>query len=231
MTQLWLKIAAKIDALALRERLIVFAALVAVVVYGIFAASVDLSQWHQKTLQTQLAKQRTEVAELQSKTAALQRKQVDPDAANRARVEDLGRQIIEIENTLKDLQKNLVPAQRVNALLQQMLTADTRLQLVSLRSLPVALLLVRPASAAGAGATAPSPTPPADAGDVNVYKHGVEMTLQGSYADLHDYLARLEQSQWRMFWWRAKLSTEDSPRLTLTVTLYTLSLDKGWLEV
>jgi len=57
------------------------------------------------------------------------------------------------------------------------------------------------------------------------------MTLQGSYADLHDYLARLEQSQWRMFWWRARLSTEDSPRLTLTVTLYTLSLDKGWLEV
>ena len=231
MTQFWRNVAAKIDALALRERLIVFAALVAVVVYGIFAASVDLSQWHQKTLHTQLAKQRTELAELQSKTAALQLKQVDPDAANRARVEDLGRQIIEIENTLKDLQKNLVPAQRVNALLQQMLTADTRLQLVSLRSLPVALLLVRPASPAAAGVTAPAPTPHADAGDVNVYKHGVEMTLQGSYADLHDYLARLEQSQWRMFWWRARLSTEDSPRLTLTVTLYTLSLDKGWLEV
>ena len=231
MKQLWLKYAAKIDALALRERLIVFVALVAVVVYGMFALSVDLSQWHQKNLRAQIAKQRSEIAELQSRTEALQRKQVDPDAANRTRVDDLSRQVSEIENTLKDLQKNLVPAQRMNALLQEMLMADARPHLLSLRSLPVALLLVRPGNPAAAGAAAPEQAPRPDTGEANVYKHGVEMTLRGSYADLHDYLARLEQSPWRMFWWRARLSAEAHPRLTLTVTIYTLSLDKGWLEV
>lgn len=231
MKQLWLKTAAKINALALRERLIVFVALVAVVGYGIFALSVDLSQWHQKNLQSKIAKQRAEIAELQSKTEALQRKQVDPDAANRARVDDLARQVNAIENTLQDLQKNLVPAQRMNALLQEMLTAEARPQLVSLRSLPVALLLVRPGSPAAAGAAASGQAPRPDTSVANVYKHGVEMTLQGSYAELHDYLARLEQSPWRMFWWRARLAAEAHPRLTLTVTIYTLSLDKGWLEV
>lgn len=231
MKQLWLKTAAKINALALRERLIVFVALVAVVVYGIFALSVDLSQWHQQNLQSRIAKQRAEIAELQTKTETLQRNQVDPDAANRARVDDLARQINAIENTLQDLQKNLVPAQRMNALLQEMLTADARPQLVSLRSLPVALLLVRSGSPAAAGAAASGQVPRPDTSEVNVYKHGVEMTLQGSYAELHDYLARLEQSPWRMFWWRARLAAEAHPRLTLTVTIYTLSLDKGWLEV
>jgi MSHA biogenesis protein MshJ len=34
-----------------------------------------------------------------------------------------------------------------------------------------------------------------------------------------------------MFWSRASLNAEDYPRLTLTVTIYTLSLDKAWLEV
>lgn len=237
MKQLWRKYAAKIDALAPRERLIVFVAVIAVVVYAMFTLSVDLSQSRQKTLRAQLVKQRAEIAELQSQADALRRKQVDPDAANRARVDDLGRQVSGIENTLKDLQNNLVPAQRMNALLQEMLTADARPQLVSLRSLPVTLLLARPGTPpAAAGAAVPGVTTPRqsqrpDASEANVYKHGVEMTLQGSYADLHDYLARLEQSPWRMFWWRARLAADAHPRLTLTVTIYTLSLDKGWLEV
>ena len=65
----------------------------------------------------------------------------------------------------------------------------------------------------------------------NVFKHGVEVKLSGSYADLYDYLVRLEGLPSRMFWSRVSLNAEDYPRLTLTVTIYTLSLDKAWLEV
>ena len=62
-----------------------------------------------------------------------------------------------------------------------------------------------------------------------MFKHGIQVTVQGSYADLHDYLSRLEKINWRMFWARASLNTDDYPRLALTVTVYTLSLDKAWL--
>ena len=78
MKQQWLKIAAKIDALTLRERVIVFVALVAVVVYGMFALSVDVLQTRQEILRAQIAKQRAEIAELQPRTGVPQRKQVDP---------------------------------------------------------------------------------------------------------------------------------------------------------
>lgn len=53
--------------------------------------------------------------------------------------------------------------------------------------------------------SAAPPDKPA-ASDRNVYKHGVEVKLQGGYSDLHDYLARLEKLPWRMLWSRASLN-------------------------
>lgn len=64
-----------------------------------------------------------------------------------------------------------------------------------------------------------------------MFKHGVELRVAGSYADLYDYLQRLEKLPARMFWSRATLNAGDYPKVTLTVTIYTLSLDKAWLEV
>jgi hypothetical protein len=34
-----------------------------------------------------------------------------------------------------------------------------------------------------------------------------------------------------MFWWRAKLTTNEDGPLTMVVTIYTLSLEKAWLQV
>ena len=65
----------------------------------------------------------------------------------------------------------------------------------------------------------------------NVYKHGIELTLQGAYLDLLDYLARLERLPVQMFWAHAKMDAGDYPRVRLTVTVYTLSLNKNWLVV
>jgi hypothetical protein len=34
-----------------------------------------------------------------------------------------------------------------------------------------------------------------------------------------------------MFWWRARLTADDDARLTMVLTIYTLSLDRAWLQV
>jgi MSHA biogenesis protein MshJ len=64
-----------------------------------------------------------------------------------------------------------------------------------------------------------------------MYQHSVEITLQGSYADLHDYLAQLERSPLQMFWGRLSLDAARYPRLQLMLTVHTLSLSKAWLIV
>jgi MSHA biogenesis protein MshJ len=64
-----------------------------------------------------------------------------------------------------------------------------------------------------------------------VFQHSFEITLQGSYIELHDYLTQLEKMPWQMFWGRISVSTEQYPRLRATLTVQTLSLNKAWLIV
>ncbi len=232
----WQKYAAKIDAMSLRERIILFGGLLLVIVYIAFMVFIDPAQQRKKVVSAELEKQRAEMQVLQIQIADLAAKRGDPDAANLARRNGLREQIAGIEVSLKDMNQTLVPAQNMKALLQEMLTHQPRLQLVALKTLPVTPLVEKKekaektekTDAANGAVPAPVNTPLVES---NVFKHGVEITLQGSYADLYEYLTRVEKLQWRMFWSRASLNAEDSPRLKLTVTIYTLSLDKAWLVV
>ena len=92
---------------------------------------------------------------------------------------------------------------------------DARVELVGLKTLPVSYLIVRTQPDAGA----------------NVYKHGIEITLQGRYLDMLNYLDRLEALPWQMFWAQAQMDARNYPAVRIKVTVFTLSLDKEWLVV
>jgi MSHA biogenesis protein MshJ len=185
---------------------------------------------------SRIAQQQSELAAVRSQLPGLEQQMTDPDAAVRAQRDALQRQLAGLDESIKGMQLSLVPAERVTGLLEDVLTRNPRLQLVSVRTLPLALLVPGPADRSAAGpapASTAKPRPhdkPTEA-QRSVFKHGFEITVHGTYADLHDYLARLEQLPWRMFWSRVKLDTEEYPRLVMSVTLYTLSLDKAWLKV
>ncbi|OGA32387.1 MAG: hypothetical protein A3F75_04330 [Betaproteobacteria bacterium RIFCSPLOWO2_12_FULL_64_23] len=227
MKEFWRKYAEKIDALPARERVMVFIAAVAVTLFVINALFIDPAAARKKAFLARAAEQRTALSTLQSQILALQKKLADPDAANIARRDHIRRQIAEIDETLKGMQQGLVAAQDMKALLQGMLARNPRLQLVAMSTLPVTPLVDKRGGPEPAGASSGQSM----AAEGAVFKHGVRITIQGSYADLYDYLARLENLSWRMFWSRASLNAEDYPRLVLTVTIYTLSLDKAWLVV
>ena len=234
MKDLWSKYSARIDALMLRERAMVFAAAVAIAVFIVYALFIQPVAARRQALSTRMTQQQAEMQGLQAKIQAMQKQRANPDAANQARREVIKHQIADIDETLKDMQRSLVPAQNMKAVLQEVLARNPRLHLVAMHTLPVAPLVEKSEKAeppkVPAAPAAKPPDKPA-AGESNVFKHGAEITLQGSYTDLHDYLVRLEKQPWRMFWSRASLNAADYPRLTLTVTIYTLSLDKAWLEV
>ncbi|MBC7957684.1 MAG: hypothetical protein H7Y33_17680, partial [Cytophagales bacterium] len=105
-----------------------------------------------------------------------------------------------------------------------------------LKSLPVtsvADLLAAKASplgtAAAASAPAASASQPAQASrDTWLYRHGVEVTLRGNYADLLAYLNTLEHLPRRVYWGELKINAQDSPSVVMTLTVYTISLEKTW---
>src|SRR6185369_6029720 len=80
------------------------------------------------------------------------------------------------------------------------------------------------ASAVVAGLASPgTPAPAAPVVNAALYRHGVELTVEGSYADLMSYLAALEALPGpRLLWGGVKLKVERHPTVQLSLTVYTL---------
>jgi MSHA biogenesis protein MshJ len=226
VTDLWRKLAAWFDGLQMRERVLVLvAALVATVMaFDLFALQPLAAS--EKRLAQALAEARQNLAAADSQVRTL-KAAVDPLATRRAYRDALRKQLAEIDQNMQGFQRGLVPPERMAKLLEEMLARVRGLQLVSLRTLPVQRFEdprahpPRPDEKTGT----PGREGPARA----VYQHGFELTLQGSYADLHEYLSRLEKVEWQMFWRRIGVSAEQHPKLNAVLTVQTLSLDKAWL--
>ena len=78
---------------------------------------------------------------------------------------------------------------------------------------------------------APPQKPAAPAGGGQIYRHGVEITVSGSYLDLLAYLKDLEKLPSQLYWGRLELSALAYPQVTLKLSVYTLSLNLAWLVV
>ena len=227
MKQVWEKLARRFNVLKSRERAMVFMAGVAIIGGLGFALWIDGAMTRQKNVTASVEKHRNDLAQLQRQNAELSLvlKQ-ERDVEGRKRVEDLRRQLGGYDKELRGVQQGLVPPNRMVKVLEDMLNRDSHVRLVKLRTLPVASL-VEPAAGAAGGAAAKPPAP----GKNLVYKHGIELTVEGNYLDLLEYQSRLEKLPWRMFFARTSVNSADYPKVLMTITLYTLSLEEAWLVV
>ncbi|MFZ2161702.1 MAG: type II secretion system protein GspM [Sideroxyarcus sp.] len=217
------KIVAKVDGFSLRERALIFFAAAAVVVSLVNALFLEPLLVKQKNISVQVVQQQEKMKEVQAQIANLvQAQQADANSPQRERIRALRQQIADGDAYLKSRRDKLVPPEKMAQLLEQVLNRNGRLQLVALNTLPVSLLIEPSADAAAVQMTG---------AEKQIFKHGVKITVRGSYADLVQYLTALEKLPTQMFWGVAKMDVVKHPTVELTLTLYTLSLDKTWLQV
>ena len=162
----------------------------------------------------------------------------DPDAAARQQLAALRTQLGATEREFQSMQNGLVQPQQMGALLQSLLAEQHGLRLLGLRSLPVTALAdaavaakktsadSKPASVDKIAAPTPATTPPRD--EAWLYRHAVEVRVQGSYADMLAYLRAIESLPRRVRWGDVEIDARTYPASTMTVTLYTVSLEKSW---
>ncbi len=66
---------------------------------------------------------------------------------------------------------------------------------------------------------------------VGIYRHSMELELQGSYLDILDYLQELESLKWKIFWDEVKMDVQEYPLDKVYIKVHTFSLKDGWLRV
>lgn len=234
MKQQWLMYAARFDALARRERgMVAGAVLFGLAMLG-YTLLVEPQLARYDTHTKTLAKATTELQVSEAQLIGIQAQLKDPDAVNRNALQQNRKEMEALDSKLRLVENSLVPPEKMQIFLESLLSKNRTLELLSFNTLPPTPLIERieekKTEARTDGKTDAAPVPPAFAAP-NIYKHGIEIKIAGSYNDLLMYLAEIERMPQRIIWNRNKLSTELYPRNEMTLTLYTLSLDKQWLVV
>lgn len=236
-------LAARFDALQVRERWLVAAAILGGIVLVGHSLFVAPAQTRARMAERSLGEQQAQLSALNAQMLAMQSPNQDPNVAARAELDGLKKHLAEQAARLALMESSLVPPHQMSGLLEDMIGQRTGLRLISLKTLPVAAALEKKTAAGGVEsgnpANASTPTPAAVPASVassvkasdGLYKHGVEITLEGSYQELSAYLERLEQAKSKLLWSSVSLSAEKHPRLVLTLTVYSLSLERAWLIV
>ncbi len=222
MNALWLRYKAWFDARVRRERMILgFGVLGGLLLIGI-NYWVEPAFTEANKLSAQTRQNRQSAVEMEAQIALLQLQGKDPDAPLRSELEQVRHRIAEQEPRFKEVERSLVAANKVPEFLQGILARNHGLQLLSLHTLPPQPLIQREAA---------KPGEPVPAGEANIYKHGVQVRLAGSYHDLVAYMADLEKSPQRIIWGPMDVTVDEYPRSVLSLTVYTISLDKAWLTL
>jgi MSHA biogenesis protein MshJ len=222
MKEQWRKLAARFDALLMRERILVLVGAVVGTALLYDTLALQPLDARKKRLERQIAETRNSI-KLADVAAG-------PDGVKRSYRDVLRQQLTKIDQSMQGVQRGLVPPERMAKLLEEILSRSRGLQLVSLRTLPVKRFetpTAAPAGKAAGKAVRPAPRNP----ERIVYQHSFEITLQGSYVELHGFLAQLEKLPWQMFWGRISVNIEQHPQLRVIMTVQTLSLSKAWLIV
>ncbi|MFA3791457.1 MSHA biogenesis protein MshJ [Aliiglaciecola sp. SL4] len=208
----------KFSALTTRERALTFIAVLALILLGGYVILVEpvLDEWEREKMEIQ--RQSTEVNSLDGKTAILQKTlQEDPDAAIKARLKSVQRKISEADEMLNAQTANLVPASRMPILLEQVFEQFDQLKLIEMHSIaPAPLLKLEEEQALT---------------DVNLYQHGVQITLQGGYFEIQKYLEKVEALPYQFYWKKFEYKVEEYPDASVQIEIYTLSTSRAFIGV
>ena len=224
MKRLWQRYAERIDSASLRERCMVFAAAALVIVAVLESLLIDPQLRERQRLTAEQSAREIESAKLQAELSKLVLTgREDPEREARARLAALRAEVAALSGQITEEQRKFTPPDRMGGVLQEILARNQKLRLMDMKTLPVVALSDLKAQEGGART--------ASGAERMIYRHGIEITLSGTYLDMLGYLTALENLSTQMYWGSMDLSVDEYPTATLKLVVYTVSLDRAWMVV
>lgn len=202
MKRYWSTFAGRIDDMALRQRAMLFATISLVVIALAHVMLIEPVLVKQKRLIDGVNRTQSQLSAVRGQIESFLKEQEsgrkDPEQIALAELEA---RVAQAEKTLAERKRGFIAPTRLPALLRSLLGPGHGLTMESLRVVPGTQV----------------------EGSAGFYRHGVELTLKGSYFELVQYLSQLEKLPARLIWGRTELQVEQYPEVRLTVQVRTVS--------
>ena len=223
MKELWLRYSARFDALSTRERVMVSAAVMVALLAVAYIMLIEPEILKQRRTSLAILQKQSEMkafeAQVNRMTAS---RALDPDRAQREKLGQLKRDLAELdERILAEERKFTAPAQ-MRKVVEGLLARNRAVSLVEMRT-----FAPTPISASKTAVNLGALLGP----ERLIYRHGLELTVSGSYLDLLAYMRDMEKLPSQLYWGALDLDASAYPAVSMKVTVYTLSLDRAWLSV
>ena len=249
----WRSLKRHFDQRSLRERLLLIAAAAGAALMLADAMWLTPAWLAYKAAQQQRSAAQLSLGSLQDSLPQVQARVAALAQARAAELTHWRQRVREGDSQLREHESALVGSERMLELLEQLLARHGEVRVRAMRSLGRSDLLAGASaeqgvadltaatsnSATSAGATAAT-TATLAVGQAaaspavstpTLYRHGVELELEGGFNELLAYLQAMEALPQRVLWGSVSLKVQQHPRSLLTLRVYTLSRDKHWLEI
>ncbi len=202
----------RIDALELRERVLLLAATVAVLFLSVDSAGFQPTLKAQQVTEERVSELEMKLGALRQQAMLLSYKTDEDTLAARYRSRDtLAAELAALDARLVDQLGALVEPAQAAELLEQVLTRHRGLRITSLRA------SAEPLDEVAANAD--------QSGKLGRYQ--LNLVLEGGYLDLMRYLETLESMPWKFFWQTVDFQVNEYPRAVSRLQLYTLGAQDG----
>lgn len=216
-----------INNLSTRERVLVLVGLLSIIYLIWDTLLIAPLQKNNIALNTQFQSIKTQVADLEK------RRKMASDRLGQSRRKELLKEIALLEHKITDFDtqisarlKGRVAPEEMLTLLNDVLKKNQALELLQIRNIPAELFISKQS-----GQKKNTETKELDPELVGIYRHSMELELQGSYLDILDYLQQLETLKWKIFWDEVKMDVQEYPIVKVYIKVHTFSLKDGWLGV
>jgi len=211
-----------LDARTPREKIMLSAAVLAVVLFCSYALYFSPQGRKRAGIKAQIAELNTTLTVLHAQIEAIKVKnQADPDGESRARQKQLQTELDRLDGRLKALTVDLISPRDMARVLHNLLVRQEGMKLVRLENLPAEDLF--PAAENKEGAEGEK--------GLHLYRHPMRIVFSGTYLQALEYLRSLEKMPRKLFWDDLNIVVNDHPRAEISLTVHTLSLRKGWIGV
>jgi len=160
----------------------------------------------------------------------IKQQHVDPNQDIKQRIKNIDTRIAQLDTELTSRMEGLIEPTQMANILEQVLFQSSDMRLISIRSLAAEPLVI--------ASEEQEPTDPNNLQDsaeqkteFAVYRHGVQLELQGNYLSTLAYLKKLQALPWSLFWDEVSLDVTRYPNAHIVITVHTVSLKEGWLGV
>ncbi len=213
----WDKLSSRVEAMTVRERIIVVSAVAVGVLFMWGQLFFFPLQDRYKRASSSIRSMDQQQVEFTNQIAVLDLQLADdPNRELLAQRKELELQLDKMKTQIEGQLSGLIAPEKMADVLRALLMDQQALKLISLKNLPV-----EPFNLVDENV---------ETQDTALFSHSMELVVDGQYFDVLDYIKRLEQLK-GFNWQMLNYDVIDYPRARVTIKIRTLSLEEDWIGV